>query len=364
MVFSATTSRDQLQAEPRRGRGMLVILLTILVSAFVSHAATPEDYKGRVESARLEVEVMLQDLDSMSEANRSASIESIRRDVPATERVEWSSGSIETQNGWLAQRMDELSAAKDKKKQREILVDISERLLAISESAGELADNLKAAEGTKDQDKQKLAEILSRQEYQKAEAKEESLFQKWWREFLAWLEKMFPAPNLQPGNMSGLESLKIVLQVLVIAAVIGFVGFLLYRFLPFFEGRFGRKRKDKKGDRVILGELIGEDESASDLFSEAEQLARSGDLRSAIRKGYIAALCDLSDRKMVRLARHKTNRDYLRDVRKHEPLFESLSGLTFNFENNWYGLRTAEQADWEDFREGYKRTIENARKSK
>lgn len=327
-------------------------------------AATPQDYKTRVESARLEVEVMLQDLDSMPESKRAASVNSIRNELPVTEKVEWDGGSIETQNAWLTQKLDELSSSKDQQKKRQILIDISERLLAISESAGKLDEQLKTAERTKDQDKQKLAEILSRQEYQKPEAKQESLFQKWWREFLAWLEKIFPKPNIEPGTTSGLEGFKFVLQILVIAAVVGFVGFLLYRFLPFFGGRFGRKRKEKRGDRVILGDLIGDDESASDLFSEAEQLARQGDLRSAIRKGYIAALCDLSDRKIVRLARHKTNRDYLRDVRKDESLFDSLRGLTFNFENNWYGLRTAEQSDWEDFRERYTRTIENARKAK
>ena len=72
-------------------------------------------------------------------------------------------------------------------------------------------------------------------------------------------------------------------------------------------------------------------------------------------------LCDLSDRKIVRLARHKTNRDYLRDVRKNDSLFENMTGLTLNFETNWYGLRTTEPADWEDFRTRYLQTIANVK---
>src|SRR5204863_1993073 len=127
--------------------------------------------------------------------------------------------------------------------------------------------------------------------------------------------------------------------------------------------RFGSKRKEKKRDRVILGERIADDESAEDLFGEAERLAREGQLRDAIRKGYIALLCELSDRKIIGLARHKTNRDYLRDVRKRRELFENMVGLTGNFERNWYGLRPSAPADWEDFRDRYRQTISSVRSS-
>jgi len=136
---------------------------------------------------------------------------------------------------------------------------------------------------------------------------------------------------------------------------------LIYKFAPFFARRFGSKDKKEKKDRIILGERIAADESAEDLFSEAEALARSGDLRGAIRKGYIALLCELSDRKMIGLARHKTNRDYLRDVRKDQRLFVNMTGLTGSFERNWYGIRPSETQDWEDFRTRYRQTIGEVR---
>jgi hypothetical protein len=147
------------------------------------------------------------------------------------------------------------------------------------------------------------------------------------------------------------------LQILIYALVIGLIGFLLYKIAPFLTRRFESKQRKEKKHRVILGERIEADESASDLFGEAEQLARSGDLRAAIRKGYIALLCDLSDRKLIRLAHHKTNRDYLRDVRANEGLFDNVNGLTGSFERNWYGLRPANETDWEDFRSRYLQTI-------
>ena len=88
----------------------------------------------------------------------------------------------------------------------------------------------------------------------------------------------------------------------------------------------------------------------TDSREEAERLAREGNLRQAIRKGYIALLCELSDRKLIGLAQHKTNRDYLRDVRRRHALYQNMSGLTDNFERHWYGFEKADEKDWEEFR--------------
>ena len=64
---------------------------------------------------------------------------------------------------------------------------------------------------------------------------------------------------------------------------------------------------------------------------------------------------------MIGLARHKTNRDYLRDVRKDRSLFVNMTGLTGSFERNWYGLRPSETQDWEDFRDRYRQTVREVR---
>ncbi|MBK7512564.1 MAG: DUF4129 domain-containing protein [Chloracidobacterium sp.] len=77
----------------------------------------------------------------------------------------------------------------------------------------------------------------------------------------------------------------------------------------------------------------------------------------AIRKGYVALLCDLADRKVIGLARHKTNRDYLSDIRKKNRLFENMKRITASFERHWYGSQTADQREWEEFREQYQKTV-------
>lgn len=343
-----------------RNKRLLYALCAVCVLAGSHIAATPSNYKLRIDGVRPHVDELAGNLDSGDTDYEHQTIESILKAIPQAEKIEWQGGSIETENQWLKTSLDEFAAETDTEKREAMLTAISERLAAISDSVGEL-ENAINAEPTKDADKQKLADILAREEYQKPAADEESPFQRWWRQFSEWLQSLFPMPNLTPTTTPDLGPLKLVLQVLVFAAVIGLVGFLLWRFVPYFSNRFGRRTTKEKGERVILGETIGEDESGSDLFDQAELLARQGDLRGAIRKGYIAVLCELGDRRIVRLARHKTNRDYLRDVRKREQIYDGMYGLTDNFERNWYGLREAEPSDWEDFRARYHATVAEAK---
>jgi hypothetical protein len=320
--------------------------------ALPAAAATLDEYQKRVEAAAI-------DADTLADEGKrdAATVAEIRRLVPATEKVDRPGGSLDTDNQWLQTALDEFSAETDAAKRRARMAAISERLQAISEKIDELK-KAETAERTKDEDKQKLAEILHRPEYQKPEAQEESLFQKWYRKFMEWLRSVFPKAPESSTTPSGFGSLKFILQIAVYLLVIGLIAFVLYKCGPLVARRFGWRRKEKKRDRVILGERIGADETAENLFGEAERLAREGRLRDAIRKGYIAALCELADRKIVRLARHKTNRDYLRDVRKtREGIFDNMSGLTGMYERNWYGLRVSDLTDWEDFRERYRQTI-------
>jgi hypothetical protein len=104
----------------------------------------------------------------------------------------------------------------------------------------------------------------------------------------------------------------------------------------------------------VLGESVAADETAADLLTEAERLARAGDLRGAMRKAYIAVLCELGDRKILRLAPHKTNRDYLRALSDNARLFQTVQPLTNAYERHWYGLIPASETDWREFHQGVK----------
>ncbi len=112
----------------------------------------------------------------------------------------------------------------------------------------------------------------------------------------------------------------------------------------------------------MLGERLEADQTAADLLDEAERLARAGELRGAIRKAYVALLCELGDRGVVRLAQHKTNRDYLDAVRRaaRPRLYTEMLPLTSDFELHWYGLRAASDADWESFKTRCRKALKEA----
>jgi hypothetical protein len=146
-------------------------------------------------------------------------------------------------------------------------------------------------------------------------------------------------------------------QVFVIALAVGALLFVLKLFLPRLL-RSNKPKKEKKSKaRIVLGEHLEPDQSAGDLLSDAEALARRGELRAAIRKAYIALLVELGDRKIISLAQHKTNRDYLSAVRQVEPLYGNVKQLTDSFERHWYGLIQATETDWLAFRSIYKQAL-------
>lgn len=339
---------------------IFVFLFSPLLSLSVS-ARTLAEYQTGIESASALVEELRQYAEELETGTEDAAyegelIEAISAEIPAAERVESPGVSVETENSWLGGQLAAFQKETDSAKRVVLLNGLSERLLALRGKIAEL-ENASAASRSKDEDKQKLAEILRREEFQKPAEKQPSLIEKWYRQFLEWIQSLFPRPNISPQTGSGFQSLSFVLQILLYALVLGAIAFLIYKFAPLFAGKWSAREKRERAERVILGERIAADESAEDLFGEAETLARAGNLRGAIRKGYIALLCELSDRKIIGLAQHKTNRDYLRDVRGRGELYESMNGLTGSFERHWYGFQTADESDWQEFRRDYQKTI-------
>jgi Domain of unknown function (DUF4129) len=329
-------------------------------------AKTLAEYRAGVESVKNSTEELIDYVDEVSDDSDLKDVDyeretlaDIRKTLPVTEKIEWQGTSVETGNQWLEAKLKAFEdEAGDQTKRRLILTDISERLAALEKKIKQL-ENPSMSDRSKDEDKQKLAEILRRTEYQKPPEQQESWFQKMMKQIRAWFNEKFPRPDIPAGAANGLQTISFGFQMLLYAVVFGFIAFLLYRFAPFFVRKFRQREKKDKDERVILGEKLAANEDSQSLFSEAEALARNGNLRGAIRKGYIALLCELSDRKIIGLAQHKTNRDYLRDVRKKRELYQNMNGLTNSFERHWYGFDDADESDWNEFKQIYQKAVSN-----
>ncbi|MCW5962385.1 MAG: DUF4129 domain-containing protein [Pyrinomonadaceae bacterium] len=342
---------------------VLAALLFCLVSASPAAARTLDEYRNAVLYAR---ELTLQLLYPEAETTRSAAayaafekqkLQELRSALPRSEKIEFQGNSIETDNGWYFEKLDEYeNGAKESEKRELVLTAISERLDSIAKKTAEL-QNPGAAKTSKDEDKRKLSEILRREEYRKAEEGDKSMIRQMYDAVIKWLDELFPKIERKPGESFGFGQIASILVYVVLGLLLVGIGYLIYKFAPALIRRYRTREKTDNGDRVILGETLSADQRSSDIIADAERLARDGDLRGAIRKGYIALLFELGERKIIGISRHKTNRDYLRDVRERKLLHEKMNGLTKTYERHWYGFGEPQSGDWEEFKTVYKEAL-------
>lgn len=347
----------------------LVPLFFLLQSGSLTVCAeTLQKYREDVEYIRNRLtyfnSISPENLEEKIEAKKKI-FEEVSDRLPPREEVEWQGIKIEVDNRWLHDRLNTIkrlaSGSLQQDEDEKVVTELSERLSALDVKLKEL-EGLPSGSRNKDEEKQKLEQILKRSEYQTDEKpKEESALQRWIKAFLDWLRDLLPRGEeidpVEPSKPVGPGISSAVVLVLIFGLVSAIIAFVIWRVIPLLENRRARKKEKKGGgERIILGERLAIDESSSTLFDQAEQMAREGNFRGAIRKGYIALLCELGDRKIVRIAQHKTNRDYLSDVRKNQELHGGMRDLTFMFENHWYGLASASDEEWSAFRENYRRS--------
>jgi hypothetical protein len=330
------------------------VLLLVLLGAGSAFAMPLAEYRSRIREAatvidELWLEAEVTETEEEYVTLTQEAFEKVRKLVPSDETIEWEGGRVRVNNSWLdaeLKRYEQTQAG-------DAPARISQRLIALADRLNEFEEQNKSVATPKDQEKSRLEAILSREEY-RDKPPEKSL----WERFKEWFNSLFPDRNpLQPGQSSWLSLLAMILIFGLAAALIAYI---IWKFVPF--GRWGsaRLKLEKNQARVVLGEHLAPDQTAADLLAEAEALARKGELRAAIRKGYIALLCELGERKVLTLAQHKTNHDYLRAVREKRPLLNEMQKLTNSFENHWYGFVPATPHDWTTFRSGYQQTLKTA----
>jgi hypothetical protein len=344
-MFPTTTSRR---------RSLTVSLLVLIVCTHV--AAVPlsgyhQNLKRAIETleslTKIAADAPADDLEQKVQESTSA----VRSILPEHETVEFEGDSYTVDNSWLHKSLDELNESADLSSKLDQILDTLRALesrVADREVPGRLTDS-------KEQAKSRLENILKRPEYATGERGSNALA-RLLQDFARWLEKFFPKRRMNTGRV---DWLSLIVRIVVLALAAFVIGYVVRILLMWFLGRSEKGKSEKKKEaRIVLGERLEPDATATDLLSQAEILARQGDLRAAIRKGYIALLVELGDRKTISLAHHKTNRDYLNSLRSLPQLHSRMRGLTDSFERHWYGFVEATQNDWQDFRTGYYAALE------
>ena len=343
----------QISKTHRRSIAVVVVLAAFLFVRPATAVAIPiTEYQQRLKQVineLVKVTEVSKNFDEHDFENRMLETsELVRVTLPEHLTVEVDGEVYNVDNSLLHSSLEALKKLPGSKQFEEVN-KITELLEAIEMRINERQKAVAGAQ-SKEQAKSKLESILSRPEYA-TEQRGPNAINRLIRDFIRWLQNLFPkrAP-VQPGRVDLISLIAQILVIGVALAVLLYVGkILLSRF-----GRTRRTKKPKKKEaRIVLGERLEPEATSSDLLSQAEILARNGDLRAAIRKAYIAFLVELGDRKMISLAQHKTNRDYLNSVKSIPPLHATMRGLTDSFERHWYGFEQATTDDWQDFRAGF-----------
>ena len=345
-MFHLSTSR----------RRSLVVSLLLLLATCTNVAAVPlSDYHENIKRAIETLEPFTKnDSESGSRDTHNMfaeSTKSVRSILPQHETVEFEGETYNVDNSWLHKSLDELDQSENRSNKLEHILNALHALearVADRQSPGELVES-------KEQAKSRLENILKRPEYANGERGSNALA-RLLQDIANWIEKLLPKRNI---GASRVNFISVIARIVVLAIAGLVIGYVLKIVLSWFLGRAEKpKRKKSKEPRIVLGERLEPDATATDLLAEAEALARQGDLRAAIRKAYIALLVELGERKLISLAHHKTNRDYLNSLRSLPQVHSRMRGLTESFERHWYGFVTATPDDWQDFRSGYVATLE------
>ena len=337
----------------RRSFLFLVALIAFLFVCPGNAGAIPlGEYQQRLKQAITALDSLAQvDEDESQEdfdGRLRETVESVRKVLPEQMTVEVDADVCNIDNSSLHKALAELKDA-DAGTQTEKIEQVIETLRALESRIAE-RQSAQTINHTKEQAKSKLDTILARPEYVEG-AQGPNALSRALVDFFRWLEKLFPKRKAADPNRVNFFSL--IARILVIGVAATVLVYVLIGLFRRLGHNRGSRKRNKAEARIVLGERLEPEATATDLLSQAELLARQGDIRAAIRKAYIALLVELGDRKLIRLAQHKTNRDYLNSVRSTPLLHTTMRGLTDSFERHWYGLEQATTDDWQNFRAGY-----------
>ena len=156
---------------------------------------------------------------------------------------------------------------------------------------------------------------------------------------------------IHPGSSGGLSPLFWPIITGLLLAVLAIAGVLWFR---------QRERPIRKAPGVPVQAQAApppapHEQPPATLFRQAEELARAGRFKDAMRSLYHAVLSLLHRQQLLRYETTRTNGEYIRQVRlapsAPPELHEEFGRLTALFDFLWYGDQTCAVADYSHCRE-------------
>ena len=162
------------------------------------------------------------------------------------------------------------------------------------------------------------------------------------KKFIRWLDDLFGHIETPDDQSADWQTPVQALLFILLAFVLSILAILLYRYWR----RRGRSADAVAMPAALTPDLNDEDLAADELPSDrwmeiARDLLRRGEIRLAVRAMFLACLAHLSMQDRIAVSRHKSNRDYVRELaRRARDLPELQQAFKENvavLERAWYG---------------------------
>ena len=191
----------------------------------------------------------------------------------------------------------------------------------------------------------------------------------WIKQFLEWLESLFPRSNKQTNTTGGNWITPVRMVLIVLLA-------LLLAVLTYVFARILRRRRTGAVEAVRAAplptpdlndeSLTADDLAANSWLTLAGELAEKGELRLAARALYLATLAKLAEHNMITIEAHKSNREYERELKRraheYQDLIPIFSGCLNFFERIWYGMHQIVRTDFDGYAADHQRIMAFAEK--
>jgi len=176
----------------------------------------------------------------------------------------------------------------------------------------------------------------------------------WLVRVLGWLRPE-PGPSRKAASGGRLQVRQVAIALLVLCAL-GLAVLLLRTVSQRRSWRPGPHPPASAGSPVDLAraDLSPEELPEEKWLDLAREMVQQGQPRLAVRALYLAGVVVLGKRELLTPTRFKSNRDYLRELRRRYrgagslvPVFEAMISM---FEKVWYGRHETDRADVEEMR--------------
>lgn len=190
----------------------------------------------------------------------------------------------------------------------------------------------------------------------------------WMEKLFEWLRNIFSKDQKSPPEIkppeSGMKPEYLTALLLLFSAV--FLCSVLYYLKKIKSASPETSEKEDLPTPDIEDENLLADQLPSDQWMVlANQFMEKGEFRLAVRALYLSGLAALADRNYIRIAGHKSNRDYLIECSKksaRRQMLDDFRKLVSIIDRAWYGMHTVNRHVYDNFLSTRERMIRLAEK--